>query len=204
MNHCMIDLETMGTSPGCAIASIGAVIFDPEKGTVGDTAADKFYAVVDLASCQSVGLTMDAVTVYWWLGQSQKAREALGKDKQPLRDVLKGLTSWYAQHNAKRVWCHGATFDVPILDAAYRAFETSAPWKFVDVRDTRTIFDLSGVEIQRNTGTHHNALDDAINQAEAVCRAYKRLGLAKGQEDLFEPPAVVPMNPQSADLFGDL
>lgn len=198
MKHCMIDLETMGTSPGCAIASIGAVIFNPEKGTVGDTALDKFYAVVDLASCQSVGLTMDAGTVYWWLSQSQKAREALCKEKKSLQEALQALSSWYAQHNAKRVWCHGATFDVPILDAAYRACGIGTPWKFWDVRDTRTIFDLSDVEIQRNTGIHHNALDDSINQADAVCRAYKRLGLAKAGD------TAAPASEQCADLFGDL
>lgn len=90
MNHCMIDLETMGTSPGCAIASIGAVIFDPERPHDGSTAPE-FYAVVDLASCQSVGLTMDAGTVYWWLTQSQKAREAVCRAYKRL-GLVKGMT----------------------------------------------------------------------------------------------------------------
>lgn len=39
------------------------------------------------------------------------------------------------------------------------------------MRDTRTLFDLAGVKVDRGSGTHHNALDDACAQAEATVKA---------------------------------
>ncbi|MCV5360349.1 3'-5' exoribonuclease, partial [Escherichia coli] len=36
MKHLMIDLETMDNKPTSAIASIGAVFFDPETGEMGE------------------------------------------------------------------------------------------------------------------------------------------------------------------------
>jgi hypothetical protein len=65
--------------------------------------------------------------------------------------------------------------DVPILEAAFKACGLVVPWKFWDVRDTRTLYDVTGVNVDRSQGTHHNALDDARAQAEAAAIAFRRL-----------------------------
>lgn len=171
MRHVMFDLETMGNAPGCAIVSFGAVDFDPEKGVGTNT----FYEVVDLQSCLDAGLKIDASTLYWWMGQSEAARKALLQPGKHITDVVGNFKDYWVRCGATFAWCHGATFDAPIVDLACRAVGTSVPWKFWDVRDTRTIFDLTGVTIPRAKGVHHNALDDAKNQAAAVCEAYRRL-----------------------------
>jgi DNA polymerase III epsilon subunit-like protein len=166
----MIDIETLGTTPGSAILSIGAVVFGPDG--LGDT----FYAPILLQSCTAVDLTIDPNTIAWWMQQSDEARAAAFRtDADPIADVLEQFTCWYGLVGAERPWCHGATFDVPLLDAAYKACGMKAPWRFYDVRDTRTLYDLAGVKVNRSTGTHHNALDDATAQAEAAARAMRIL-----------------------------
>lgn len=166
----MIDIEALGTAPGCAILSIGAAMFGPDG--IGET----FYSPVLLSSCTKVGLLIDADTVAWWMQKSDAARaEAFRADAAPLPGVLNSFSAWFLQHRAKYPWCHGATFDVPVLAAAYKACGMLPPWDFHDVRDTRTLYDLAGVKPDRSQGTHHNALDDAISQAKAAAKALRVL-----------------------------
>jgi hypothetical protein len=170
LHDAMIDTETLGTKPGAAILSIGAVMFGPAG--LGGT----FYAPVLLESCVSVGLTMDPATVTWWMGQSDEARAAAFRtDAAPLWQVLGDFFDWFVANRAKHPWCHGATFDVPLLDAAFKACNLAPPWEYWNVRDTRTLYDLAGVKVDRGAGTHHNALDDAINQARAAAHAMRIL-----------------------------
>lgn len=172
LDNAMIDIETLGKKPGAAVLSIGAVMFGAAG--LGET----FYAPVLLQSCIDVGLTIDPETVAWWMKQSDEARAAaFVADAAPLKVVLMCFTEWFVAQKARYPWCHGATFDVPILDAAYEACGLQAPWKFYDVRDTRTLYDLAGVKVDRSKGTHHNALDDAHAQAKA---AMKALSILKG------------------------
>jgi inhibitor of KinA sporulation pathway (predicted exonuclease) len=53
------------------------------------------------------------------------------------------------------------------------------PFRYNQPRDTRTIYDLAGIDVgeYRSAGTHHNALDDAAAQARAVQAAVKALNL---------------------------
>jgi hypothetical protein len=172
--HIMVDLETMGSRPGCAIATIGAVMFDPITGTQGDS----LYLRVRLQSCVELGLTLDPETVLWWLRQSDEARLELQGDGLCLTAALECFARFLRDHGARYFWSHGASFDGPILEAAYHAIKKSAPWRYVDARDTRTLYDLAGVKPNRLNGVAHNAQVDAENQVNAVFEAYRRLGLA--------------------------
>ncbi len=175
MNHLMVDLETMGTAPGSAIVAIGAVVFDPVAGTLGE----RIHTPVSLASAMAVGLTCDPDTITWWLRQGDAARAALTGAGAPLVDALEQLTRLYRTQRCGAIWGHGGNFDEPLVVAAYRAAHLLPPWRFWDSRCTRTIYALAGVKPDRAAGTHHNALDDAVAQAEAVIRAYRKLGLAE-------------------------
>jgi len=174
MSDVMIDIETLGTKPGAAILSIGAVMFGMDG--LGET----FYAPIDLESCAAAGLTINPATVRWWMQQSDEARAAaIPPDAAPLRQVLMAFQAWFVSQGAKYPWCHGATFDVPILDAAYHSCCLASPWKFSAVRDTRTLYDLAGIKVDRRTGVHHHALDDAIAQAQAAARALRNVQVHK-------------------------
>lgn len=181
MTHIMVDLETMGTAPGSAIVSLGAVVFDPVTGRLGD----EFYRVISLRSCTVAGLRIDPDTVGWWMRQSDAARAALTDgDAEDLLRVIAAFAAWWRSQRGRFIWGHGANFDEPLLSSAFRATRTEVPWKYWDARCTRTIFDAAKVKPDRSAGVHHNALDDAKAQAVAVCEAYVKLGLAPAASEV--------------------
>lgn len=175
--HVMVDLETLGTRAGCAIMSIGAVQFDPDAGTIGQ----KFYVNLELDAQFKRGLKMQGSTLAWWFKQETAAKGALFEAaSEPLEALLKFTKFMYAFQNV-RLWGHGASFDPPVLEAVYTAFGKTIPWEFWNVRDTRTLFDLTGVKVE-NTGTKHHALDDAEAQARAVIKAVQKVkGALRGR-----------------------
>jgi hypothetical protein len=170
----MLDLETLGTMPGCVILSIGAVAFD-------STAIHAtFEALLDPRSCQRAGLTIDADTVMWWLGQEEAARAALIRGStMSLNAALTEFTSWLNPgERTIRLWSKGPSFDATVLRAAYRAADLVVPWDFRQERCVRTILDLTGVDggDYREMGEpRHQALSDALAQTRAVQEALRRI-----------------------------
>lgn len=79
------------------------------------------------------------------------------------------------------LWSHGAAFDPPILAAAYKAVGLAVPWHYRAPRDTRTLFDLAGIEdhsawLRQHPGPlgiAHHSLDDSVCQARAICAAWR-------------------------------
>jgi hypothetical protein len=173
MTHIMVDTETLGTHPGCAIRSVGACVFEPKTGEIGA----RFYANVEPASCEALGLTADPKTVEWWASQPREAEEALASSQLPLVNVLDAFSGFYLRENGSALWSHGAGFDEPILRVAYRAVGMTPAWHYRAPRDTRTLFDLAGYDCP--PGVLHHALQDAEVQAGHVSAAWRKLfGLA--------------------------
>lgn len=168
----MLDLETWGTRPGCAIRSVGAVMFDPYTNEFGE----EFYANVSDASCREAGLHIDPSTEAWWAKQTQQARDALTVDPLTLTEVAERFDVYWRRARAIFVWSHGANFDEPIWSAAMHALGRRVPWKFWDSRCTRTVYDIAQLDPRtvRRAGTYHNALDDAKYQALCVQKAYAK------------------------------
>lgn len=203
--HIMVDLETWGTTPGSDIRSIGAVVFDPVAGTLGDT----FYVATENPAgrwCQGefrpdlakglndrrYPLTRDPATVEWWSEQSAEAQGAFA-DPVDLAHALDQFGHWWAGVEVSHgdidgpatvtFWAHGPHFDEQILAACYRAVRLPVPWHYRAARDCRTIWEAAGWPEVAFVGTQHNALDDAKNQALKVIEAYRRLGLAGDPQD---------------------
>lgn len=171
--HVMVDLETLGVTPGSVVASIGAVVFDPLTSERGRS----FYAKIDRASCEAAGLIADAKTLAWWAEQSEEARAELTRDARPVAEVLAEFAAFWAELGESPLfWCQGPSFDQAVLEAAYRAVGLQTPWKYNSGRCTRTIYDLSGILPDTTTGTFHNALDDAERQATAVSAGFLKIG----------------------------
>lgn len=175
MTHIMIDLETLGTTYHAPVLAIGAVVFDPDTGEIGK----KFYGTIDMAEAVKHGRT-DGATVRWWLQQSEAARQQIITGKHSPEFVFDKFYDYLTQFGEDiKVWGNGSTFDITILEFAFpRILEKTAPWKFWNVRDCRTIKELaSGVVVFEGTrtGTHHNAIDDACHQAAWVSNAWQAL-----------------------------
>jgi len=171
----MLDLETLGTAPGCVIVSIGAVFFNPEAGTVNDM--NTFYRSLDIDSCLRTGLTVDGGTLKWWMAQSDQVRGEVKSTEGPgLSEVLHDFYAWVLGHHSsptvKQVlmWGKGPAFDCAILRAAYEKANCSRwlPWEpDRGNRCHRTLVKMFPEipEPDRGGNTAHNALGDAIHQA---------------------------------------
>lgn len=165
-NVYMLDLETRGTKPGCAIGSIGCV-------RMCDNAS--FYVRLDWP--EQPNWTQDTATLLWWEKQSQEVyREAMTGDEDNLA-ALVGLGGFLHAHSMNPViWAKGIDFDPPILADLYHRMKLPIPWKYNNVRDFRTvkkIFDWKSKP--RSPSEMHNALFDAQTQAEellAIAQAY--------------------------------
>lgn len=170
----MIDLETLDVLPTASILTIGAVKFDPFGDDIKEPDCNRFYVKVDLDSCDRYGCTVSQDTVEWWAKQSQAAQdEAFSPDGRiPIESAMEQLYKFC--WGSKRVWSHGAGFDVIILENLFRKVGKAIPWSFWEVRDTRTLFDL-GINPNRPPVLKHHALEDAWNQAVGVQNVFKTL-----------------------------
>jgi hypothetical protein len=173
--HVMLDLETLGSTPGSVILSIGACAFDATD------IVSQFHVHISAASCQRAGLTLDASTVLWWMGQSEMARRAvLDADPKQLDVALMLFDTWLRPPfgDAVHLWAKGPSFDCAVLAAAYRAIHRAPPWDFRNERCVRTILALTGVQTKQFSDPNrvrHDALSDALVQARAVQEAMKRI-----------------------------
>ena len=169
----MIDLETLDTTPNCVVLTIGAVIFDPkgmgviEKLELRPTIEDQ---------TEIYNRTINEDTLKWWAEQSPDAlEEALGdQGRTSFRDCMEKLYKFCWNHRA--VWSNGASFDVVVMESAWRNLEMRIPWPFYTIRDTRTLYEVAGVKL-RDGGhtTSHKAVEDAERQAIVVQDAYRKL-----------------------------
>lgn len=159
----MVDLETMGTTPYSPVIAIGAVRF--EAGPM--QAMAPFYQAITLESCLKVGLRIKADTVLWWMKQSAQAKQVFeDPEAVDLPLALDAFTDWLGSR-PDYLWGNSAAFDLGLLADAYRSCGKEVPWAFYRERCYRTLKSLPGMDqfkLQRS-GTHHNALDDAISQA---------------------------------------
>lgn len=167
----MIDLETVGLTPNSAIVSIGAVIFDPRFGKVSKST---FYSELDWAAQNRA---MDKGTLEWWQKQSEIVKEPFLYGMDDLEQSLKDLTLFLPKDC--RVWGNGSIFDIGMLEDAYRQYGLPIPWMYWNIMDCRTIkfiFEsMCGGYSRAAGGTKHNALDDAVFQAEYVCDMWRKI-----------------------------
>lgn len=161
--HLMIDLETLGVVPGCAITQIGVCAFNVE-----DESSRSSLFRVDIDSCFQHGLFAQGPTIRWWLGQSAEARATMAEASGlGLYDALVGLRDFYKNYAGEktRVWSHGASFDEPILQVAAHKTGIKLPWKHWFVRDTRTLAEIVPDVRRVDPDIAHNAESDAVAQA---------------------------------------
>ena len=95
------------------------------------------------------------------------------KDRIQIQDALRKLSIFV--RDCKYIWCQGINFDPVILENAYRKCKIQIPWKYYNLRDTRTVFDICKIDLKNFTkpDTHHNALQDCYIQYLALKKALK-------------------------------
>lgn len=203
----MIDLETLAVTPDAIMLSIGACEFSYTKGTnvPGSrfyrrvTPIGQEYARFDPKTLAWHMRLPDTA-------REEMARCLT--EGENINRVLCDFADWLAHVKSdngpedSHIWSHGATFDIPILiyHLARNGWNHDAVFGSHRVfRDTRTLYDNVGFkDLPEGTdfldfmlspggrpsktvkmiGVAHNALDDAIYQADCVASVYQgRKGL---------------------------
>lgn len=180
----VLDEETLSTEHNAALLSIGAVICDFNTGQQVDT----FYANITPESSIAAGLDVSESTKAWWAKQGQAAQDVLSVDQRPLRDVLVDFAQWLAGHGVQYAIGNGPRADNQWLESACKAVGMQSPIKYWGDLDMRTLTFIGthilGLDHWHNTfkGVKHNALHDAINEAEFCNAVFQKLINRKPKE----------------------
>lgn len=174
--HIMTDIETLGTRPGAVIISAAFV-----------RCVDEAHMVLNLSIPDQTALNMeiDPATHAWW-GEQEAANPGIWarvtENPVPIAQALPYIAQWIewaAGGPDFLIWCHGATFDCPLLDELYRRADMETPWKFWQVQCTRTAYNLAGVNPKDYAvPPPHVALNDALGQSRALMAALAILARA--------------------------
>lgn len=167
--HVMVDIETMGQTPGHAILSIGAVTFD------SNGIHDEFNEKISLESCMDYDMKIDDDTIDWLEDQNA----SFTVEGKPLPKVLKQFSDWLPSQNYK-VWAKSPSFDCRFLRDAYSRCGMEAEWNFWEQRDVRTAEEFFSYITGEDSpepdleGYDHDPLYDAKKQALSVLIAQRK------------------------------
>lgn len=180
----MMDIETTGVRPGSRVLSIGLAVFYlvNGEGTIGRTTTI-YPSLTDQAGID------DPSTMDWWSVQSPEARNvfadnhingvSVGKAFELFKEFIQNAVDWHKSLNDNTekvnvcIWGNGATFDNSIVQHMFEAKGYPVPWNTFGDRCYRTAFNVLGRPSLPRKGVHHNALDDAIYQAQCLVHAIK-------------------------------
>lgn len=184
----MVDDETLGVAPGCAIISQAAVRFSWDRNhPIHLDERNQLYQVISLADNSFRGFSTDPDTVRWWKSQSiwpELSRQMQGS-KITVPQALNALEDFVAASGpSPRVWANSPSFDLEITREAARMCGMRLSIGHRQEADYRTIMEL--VYPDRSTrpsrsanaitcGGAHHALGDAVAQVEALIEARERL-----------------------------
>ena len=134
-----------------------------------------YYAIITLESQENRSIQQD--TIDWWATQPAAAREeAFGEDHRiPLDQALDELAKFIWQ--SKLIWANGPTYDMNIIEHAYKSFGKPLPWQFYTVRDARTVYSLYP-QLPRPPTSHH-ALEDCKRQIDMLQQTLKHLNITE-------------------------
>jgi len=165
----MIDIETLSTTNDAVILTIAAQSFDP----FGLGYLDRhYYARITLESQED--RIIDDNTIEWWATQPEAQLEAFDENNRvDLNTALEELYKLAWQHD--KIWAQGPTFDINILEHAYRSRDLKQPWQYYKIRDSRTLFSL-WPDCPKPPASHH-ALEDCRRQIELVQMTLKHLNI---------------------------
>jgi len=169
----MIDLETLDTTPDSVILSVGAVKFNPS----GNGIIERLQLLPMIEEQSDVyKRTISESTLKWWEQQTPEAIErAMGEHGRiPFKDCMEQLAQFC--WNTDGIWSNGATFDVSIIESAWRQLGINIPYGHWAVRDCRTLYKIANVNVKDDDYvTSHIAVEDAERQAFIAQKAYQKL-----------------------------
>lgn len=145
-----IDIETLGTKPGCVITEVAMKSFSLVEEEQVDF-PEEWHCHISVISCLMNHLTVDENTINWWTRpEKAEALEILysGQAKAnsldyAMKELYTRLTDYAKKYDIYIFGRGVGTFDLPILDYAMRQVigdSYRTPWQFWQVMDLRSIY----------------------------------------------------------------
>lgn len=195
INTVVIDIEDLDLSPTAVILSIGAIAFDVndisdlrqviknEVPVHSHVRPKSLYLLVDTFDQLMSGRTVSKSTQHWWKQQGEEAKKALTGPtaRDSIESALVMLAGWFYKFPSIPVYFRGPDHDGAILENAFKMYGIQCPWKYNQKRDVRTFIDVktggSKGYLEHTPSfefVKHNALHDAMNDAEQMCLAHNQ------------------------------
>lgn len=180
--HVMLDIETLSTDINTSIINIGAASFNVNTGNIYNTIGLPIHPF----NWNKDGRTFDGDTLMFWLKQGYshfKDYKYLSPHEHTLKKALLDLKEFFIHQTIHgsivNVWGNGATFDISILENAYKYYGIECPWNFREVRDLRTIVWLnpSVKENMKFEGVKHDPIDDCKHQIKYLVETLKSVNI---------------------------
>lgn len=157
--HLVLDLETLAIHPHAAITEIGIV----------DILTDQqLYLQINPHEMKE-GFVQDPKTIEWHLTRDPSYLINLVHTGVRPCHAAGALHNWLMQVKANSdkelvIWCQGTDFDIPIISNFLKHYQYLLPWKYLDVRDIRTLAALFP-QVEYKKG-NHTAIEDARMAAQ--------------------------------------
>lgn len=160
----MLDIETLGVAPTAQLLQIGAVnILKPHL---------DFKIEISIDSQQDYFATASMDTLDFWQGLPEEVRKRVLCGQTHVKDALLLFARWLPKN--ARLFCHGASFDFPILHHHYHLNGLEVPWNYRDLRCFRTIYAQHREHFAKAMAEiAHDALSDAKAQAQVFRAIYE-------------------------------
>ncbi len=169
----MIDLETLGNTPGCVVLSISIVCI--EDVTLNNT----WY--LNVGSQLGKGLHIDQETHDWWMNQNSNVRRRTFAGNQignalVIKDILAYIVTHFSTDY--QIWSDSPRLDYGCLDALLRAYGIKYPFFYRNERCLRTLMRIAdelGVSYTPLAKTH-DSYEDCVSQITTFKEIQTKLG----------------------------
>jgi len=173
--HIMVDIETTSVSPNAGIWQIGACVFNEDH--VG-----YFFHTLNVYAIDNDKYHWDRNTIEWQIQHNSTEWNVANEipNDTTMWEFLERFSKWILEQKKNfnksklAIWSKGSYFDIPILENAFKTENISLPWRYNEIYDARTIFNLTGHVMPRFDGAH-NALNDARHQAAELEKVFREL-----------------------------
>lgn len=168
----MIDIETLDTTARACILSIGIVYFNKEGYTKTS------YILPEIQKQLDAGRRVRAATLDFWMQQSAEAKKDIFNSTTVSTDYAIGQLREIDQ--ADLIFSHDPDLDLGAIVDFYNQFaddNTVDLFHYRKKRCFRTIknlYDPDGKLRSRKNAVEHNALDDALVQANQLMKIVEK------------------------------
>lgn len=186
-SNVVLDLETLGTEPGCKIIQIGAVSFQVKPEDKSLLVLDTFNALIKRHSEKQSLFQEEADALAFWARQPASAQEVISTGNEDITEAIERFTIWLAaqrNHNPQKhlnLWGNSPSFDCVLLKHVITKLGYAVPWQFYEEFDIRTIYNLykqiknedPKAKIKRQHA--HDAVGDCIFQIQYLLPCIEKM-----------------------------